>query len=176
MIFRISALLLVVLAVAASVSAGERKFDLTVSLEGGSVRIDRAEAVAKVRITNRSREDLKTSGLGEVNFYFSTCEPGDPSCDGSEFYYARAKVPAATLYTDRSFEFRVDLAKLWWKKGPYNPQLTTPSYNLEAVPSENIYFYADVKVLDGFVENQYTGKQEPEYRVYLSNTVNAILV
>lgn len=173
--YRSAALVLSILLLSVVAYPAERKFDITISLEGGSARIDRTDAVARVRVTNRSREDLRLEGLGELNLYFSSCEPGDPSCDGSEFYYSRVKMPSATIFTDRSYEFRVDLTKLWWKKGPYNPQIAAPSYNLEAVPSANIYFYGDVKILDGFVAADDNGKREPEYLSFLSNTVTAIL-
>jgi len=173
--YRPAAIVLSILLFSVLAFPAERKFDITISLEGGSARIDRTEAVARVRVTNRSREDLRLGGLGELNLYFSTCQPGDPSCDGSELYYSRVTMPSATVFTDRSYEFRVDLTKLWWKKGPYNPQIAAPSYNLEAVPSANIFFYGDVKILDGFVADDDTGKREPEYLSYLSNTITAIL-
>ena len=94
--YRPAAIVLWVAVFAVLAFPAERKFDITISLEGGSVRIDRTEAVARVRVTNRGREDLRLEGLGELNLYFSSCQPGDPSCDGSELYYARVKMPSAT--------------------------------------------------------------------------------
>jgi hypothetical protein len=155
--------------------AQSRRFDILVSLDGNSSRIDREEANVKIRITNRGKEDLRASGLGDINFYFSSCQAGDLLCGGDDIFFSTFRVPSKSIFPDRSFEFQVDLATLGWKSGPYNPQSSSPSVSLSAIPSKDIYFFADVKILDGFETNGNSGKREPRYLEYLSNTINVIL-
>lgn len=152
--------------------AQERKFDITIAIDGGSSRIDRGEAVLKARITNRGAGDLRTSGLGELNIYFSSCQPGDPSCGGDAFHYASYWFPGKTVMPERSTEFVIDLSDLSWKRGPYNKQSSAPSSAFSAVPSKNIYLYADVKIFDGFSVDPASGRRAPKYREFLSNVIN----
>lgn len=168
--YRFAVFLSLVLAFAAHTAAQERNFDITVALDGGSSRIDRNEVVLKVRITNRGSDDLKTGGLGELNIFFSPCEPADASCS-FDYYFARYPVPKNNVSPDRSAEFSVDLAGLEWQPGPYGPMAGVPS-SFRVVPSKNIYLYADVKVLDGFSADPASGKRVPKYREFLSNVIN----
>jgi hypothetical protein len=173
--FKAAGLAVLLLAISSSVAAQSRRFDIRVSFDGNSSRIDRQQASVRVRITNRGRADLKAGGLGEVNFYFSSCMAGDELCRGDDIFYATYSVPSKSIFPDRSFEFEVDLAKLGWKSGYYNRQSSSPLVSLAAVPSKDIYFFADVKILDGFEKNDDTGKKEPRYLEYFSNTINVIL-
>lgn len=170
--YRAAFFFLLVLVLASQSIAQERKFDITIALDGGTSRIDRDEAVLKVRITNRGTDLLRTSGLGELNIYFSSCQLGDPSCDGSAYHYASYWFPGKTVLSERSSEFLIDLSDLAWRQGPYNKQSKAPSSDFKAVPRKNIYLYADVKVLDGFSVDPATGMRAPKYREYLSNVVN----
>lgn len=167
---------LVIFAVAASAApVRDRKFDVAISPEDHSARIDRTDARIRVRITNRSKETLRTAGLGELNIYFSSCQPGNPSCDGSEFFYAVYPMPSKSLPENNSLEFNVPLSGIVWRRGPYNRQNSSPGIRLSEVPAEKLYLYADVKVLDGFEEVDETGKKTPRYREYLSNVLNAVI-
>lgn len=168
-------LAILTLALFASASPVERKFDIRVSLTGTTSRIDIEEAIVKVRITNRGRENLQAGGLGEVNFFFSSCQAGDRLCRGENIYYAPYSIPSKSLFPDQSYEFEVDLGKLAWRSGSYNPQNSTPPVSLTAIPSKNIYFYSDVKILDGYERDYISGKREPRFREYFSNTINVIL-
>lgn len=170
--YRAAVLLSFVLILASNSFPQERKFDITIALDGGSSRIDRDEAGLKVRITNRGSGNLRTGGLGQLNIYFSSCQPGDPSCGGDAYHYALYRFPAKTVFPDRSAEMVIDLSDLEWGPGPYNPQISIPASDFAAVPSKNIYLYADVKVLDGFSADPATGKRIPRYREFLSNVIN----
>ncbi len=167
-------MILLFVVLASSAAAQERRFDITISIEDSSSAVGSDEAVLRVRLLNRGKENLRTDGLGELNIYLSKCQPGDPSCDGSAFYYARVRMPSTQVLQDRSTEFLVGFSGLSWQPGPFNPQNSGPAVNLAGVPRENIYFFSDVKIIDGFSPDPSSGKREPRYRQYLSNVLTFV--
>lgn len=152
-------------------AAQERRFDVVLTLDGTSSRIERKEASATAKIVNRSPDHLDTSTLPELNIYFSACQPSNPSCLDSTLYFATLEIPKARIPENRSLEIAVPLSDLQWVLGPY--RRGSASYfktDLSGVPRTNIFLYADVKIPDGFVEGP-GGSKKPRYRESVSNVV-----
>ncbi|QQS42846.1 MAG: hypothetical protein IPM63_07900 [Acidobacteriota bacterium] len=154
-----------------SAAAQERRFDVVLTLDGTSSRIDRNDASATAKIVNRSPDHLDTSTLPELNIYFSACQPSNPSCLDSTLYFATLEIPKARIAENRSVDVLVPLSDLQWILGPY--RRGSSSYlktDLSGVPRTSIFLYADVKIPDGFTEGP-GGAKRPKYRESVSNVV-----
>ncbi|REJ79339.1 MAG: hypothetical protein DWQ47_00945 [Acidobacteria bacterium] len=169
--YRVIAILVVVFGLCSFVAGQERKFDVILTLDQISSRVDRAEAAAVARIVNRSTESLRTSTLPTLNVYFSACQPSYPTCLESSTYFASVEIPSKVLAENESHEFRVNLSRLNWVDFKYSRKesgiITT---NLKGVPRDNIFLYADVRIPDGYEKGK-DGRRIPKYRKHLSNVI-----
>lgn len=163
--------ILVLVCFVAFAAAQQREFDVVLTLEGTSSRIDRKESAAKVRIVNRSESYLETATLPELNIYFAACQASDPSCLDSSLYFATVEIPARRLAENESIEFKVPLSGLQWTLGPY--RRGSGGYfrtDLSGIPKTNIFLYADVKIPDGFIVDP-DGAKRPKFRESVSNVL-----
>jgi hypothetical protein len=152
--------------------AQERNFEIGIALEETSIAKKSDEVPVTVKITNRAEETLKTEGLDPLNFYFSNCSTAAICFAPGDIYRASYRIPAEKLRENGSFEFEVDLAALTWFD---RTDKAENSIAFAQIPSENIYFFADVKLFKGFRELKGVSKKAPEYRIFRSNGITVVL-
>lgn len=152
-----------------------RDFDLLISPDERTIAAGSGAAI-EVKITNRSGNRLETGGLDSVNFYFTKCLPCDISCGGHrDVFYAVSPIPSKILDENTSLRFDLDLAALEWRFGPYNRQDNDPPASLYSVPRENIYLFADIRILDGFRASGSGSGRVPRYRIHRSNIISMVI-
>lgn len=133
-----------------SIYGEERNFDLKVSLEETSIDRTADEFFAKVTITNNSKQNLSTSGLGFVEFRFSKSMIGNSQGLIKNDYIARVEIPHNNLRQNRSFEFKVDLVGQDWFITNSNTAISGIKTSFAEISEENIFFNANIKLLTGY--------------------------
>jgi hypothetical protein len=83
-------------------------------------------------------------------FYLSKCVLGERCEENKDTYASFIKIPYKTIAENKSFEFKVNLADLYWKDAKIYPAHVKNIKNFKTIPSENIYFYAQIKALEGY--------------------------
>ncbi|MBS1796267.1 MAG: hypothetical protein JSS81_20615 [Acidobacteria bacterium] len=108
----------------------------------------------------KSKKILETADLGRLFLYFSNCpKTGIYLC---RLYAAGVEIKPQRLKMNGSVEFESNLSDLIWTD--YLSSFQSPAKNLDAIPVENIYFYAVIPVLKNVLPG---GARLPED--YLSN-------
>jgi hypothetical protein len=163
--------------------AQQRNYEIQVFLDQTIFSKNSETLRAKVTIKNKAERDLRTAGLKNVRFFFSKCLLGTPCERNDDTFVSFAEIPARKIRENKSFQFEVNLADLYWKDAKINPNYTENIKNFKAVPNENIYFYAGIKTLEGYKTKNFgpvyrNGKpsgmkvqKKPIYRVVYSNIV-----
>jgi hypothetical protein len=191
--FKILAFLVVGLISGMSIFAQDRKFEIEVSLEDTALVKSEKSIPVKIKITNQAGEILRLESLGSIYLSFSKCLSEDSCRNSTDIYEARIdRLPVRKIRADDSFEFEVNLAEYFWVPkdeskgfgiGSFNESLK----NFSKIPAENIYFYAQIRTLDGFKKKNmgtvYDGngklikvvvKKVPGYRIVNSNIINVV--
>lgn len=128
----------------------EREFDLKVSLEDTSIDKNSDEVFATITITNKSDQVLKAEGLGFVEIRFSKVMPGSQSGLIKNDYFARVDIPQKKLPENKSLEFRINLVEQKWFSSDPRSGKSEVGTDFNKIPEENIFFYADIKMLAGY--------------------------
>lgn len=176
-------LLTYVFALASFGLAQDRNYSIEIALEDGSIDRSAAEEIATVTILNKAKEDLKSEGLGQIEFTFATCgsDSGESLfCRGGfSKFTAKADIPKARIRTNEKFEFRINLAKLLWENSWTVP--SPPSFR--QIRDQNIHFYARTEILTGYKDVAATDtkdgsqkvRKEPVFRFTYSNVIDVVL-
>jgi hypothetical protein len=152
-------------------SAQDRNAEIEVSMDETSISTRSTTTIVNVKITNKADEVLKTEGLGNINFYFSRVFTEKTIRSLGDVFEAKTNIPAKILRNNETFEFKVNLYDLYWfdsMSGFIDPKKP----NLNEVPSENIYFSANIKLLDKYEYNSSAKRKLPVYKYFRSNTID----
>ncbi|NNE98156.1 MAG: hypothetical protein HKN25_03960 [Pyrinomonadaceae bacterium] len=165
--------------------AQERNFEIEVSFEDKIISKVSKETLVRVKITNKADEPLNLSGIETIHFFFSKCVLGVVCKEDKHTYSAFASIPSRSpsdpdnprqLRKNRSFEFDVDLADLYWKDAKGNTFYREDKKNFSVVPNENVYFYARQLSLIGYEKSgDGTIGKVPVYNYTDSNVINVVL-
>ena len=168
--------------------AQERKYEIAVYLGETSISKTSKYIPVKVTITNEAKRTLRTRALNNIHFFFSKCILGAPCNENKDIYASFIKIPPKNIRENKSFEFTVNLANLFWKDAKIDPLHSKNIKNLKIVPPENIYFYAGIKSLEGYKKKDFGPKynndgklvrvvvqQIPIYKVVSSNVIGVTL-
>jgi len=170
------------------VDAQERKYDIAVYIEETSISKTSRQIPVKVTITNNAERTLSTKALNNIHFFFSKCLLGAPCDEDKDIYASFIKIPPKNIRENKSFEFTVNLANLFWKDAKIDPLHSKNIKNFKIVPLENIYFYAGIKSLEGYRKKNFGPRYDkdgklirvvvqsiPIYKVVNSNIIGVTL-
>lgn len=181
--FRFPAVYLLLIFLASVSFSQDFKFELEVSLDETAIDRTESEIPATVIITNKSEKVLYTDGLGSVEFKFSKCmEDTDCGLLRNDFI-SQVRIPRKKLFENESFEFKTNLAEQNWSISNSAADNTGSQINFTKLPSQNIFFTANVKMLTGYrntankknqPDNDKMGKR-PQYNKSVSNIVTVTI-
>ncbi len=181
-------LVLFIFVFSVSVFPQEMNYEIETYLEDTAIEKSSSEINARVIIKNKAEETLLTSRLQRLYFHFSKC-PIETVCKKSgDIYTASAQIPFKKIREDKSFEFTVNLADLFWMEGSISHFSAENKKNFSVIPKDNIYFYAGTKTLDGYKKKnkgplydsngkliRVVVKKTPIYKEINSNVVDVTL-
>jgi hypothetical protein len=149
--------------------AQEINFDIQISLNQEIFRENNKNIPVKILITNKAEQELDTSKLGSINFYFSKCPKIKACYSRGDLFISSDKVGSKILKKDESFEFETNLADLYWVDASSSMLDLNKLKNLNKVPSGNKYFYADIKIFDKYYEEKEL--KIPTFKSFKSNEI-----
>lgn len=154
--------------------AQERNVEIEVSMEESNFSRTAKNIPVQVKITNVAKDDLKTEGLGYVNFYFSKCFV-KKNCRGvASIYIAASKISSKNLKENESFDFEVNLANLAWKPLISSIDSSYPKNFNKVIPNDNIYFHSEILLRMGYKFDKQVGQRIPVNRSFRSNTITVV--
>jgi hypothetical protein len=162
---------LVICLLSASVSARDNKFEISVALEEVNVLTAIQNIPVKVKITNKSVQNLNTANLPGILFYFSKCRQTEKCAAPKNTYVGGTDLKPKILKKDLALEFAVNLAELSWNDA-HAPVLDfSQLWTMATIPEGAYYFYAEIRVFDK------TAKvgEAPRYTRVLSNEIEVRL-
>ena len=167
--------------------AQNRDYSIEIELDNIAIDKNADEEIVTVAITNNSDEVLETKGLGQIEFEFAKCGPGEVDshfCRGLfARYVAQANIPVVKISENDRFQFRINLVKLSWN----SPKILCGTCNwakpsIRRIPRDNINFFAKTRLLTGYKNTETTNPdgskktgREPVYSFTYSNVIDAVL-
>ncbi len=181
--FRFPAVCLLLMFLASISFSQDFKFELEVSLDETGIDRTESEIPATVTITNNSKKVLYTDGLGSVEFKFSKCMVDNNCGLLRNDFITQVRIPRKKLFENESFEFKINLAEQNWYISNSTAENTGSPISFTKLPSQNIFFTANIKMLTGYRNaankknqpgNDKMGKR-PQYDKSVSNIITVTI-